>query len=83
VPQLYIVDGTYHRVIDLKIIQSAEVSVTMQVVQQYVSNSLLAVVNAVAADPQQPRLYFLTQKGQNATAFNLTSIDVSQNACAA
>jgi hypothetical protein len=95
VAHLYVVDGLYHRVLDLLVVPPASSgpptatstsatsttggatssgAVTVQLVQQYASASLLAHVKNVVASPKQAQLYLLT-RGQT---LPLLSIDVSQ-----
>ncbi|HEU5228120.1 MAG TPA: Stp1/IreP family PP2C-type Ser/Thr phosphatase [Ktedonobacteraceae bacterium] len=102
-PHLFIVDGMYHRVIDLAIAQTAPVSsatpitsptptaggagggvassgppISMELLQQYTSSSLLASVKGIVVDPKVPQLYLLTQNGSGNTTTNLLTVDVSQ-----
>ena len=99
IPHLFIVDGMYHRVIDLTIAQIATTpaptstpiptqpvgggvaasssSVSMELLQQYTSPSLLATVKSVVADPKDPLLYLLALSGPGNVTANLVTVDVS------
>jgi len=102
-PHLFIVDGMYHRVIDLTMapptpvpsatpttqptsvtggtgggVASSGPPVNMELLQQYTSPSLLALVKGAVADPKAPQLYLLTQNGPDSATANLLKVDVSQ-----
>ena len=87
VSHLYIGDSTNHRVLDLE--QAAPPagtgtgkSITMQLVQQYVSSQELNVVKSLAVDPQGANLNILAQPG-NTSPVNLLSVSTAamQTAC--
>jgi hypothetical protein len=91
-PHLYIVDGLYHRVLDLQMPQavastgtsgtggatssSTGGAMTMELLQQYASLNLLAHVTSIVADPKTAQLSLLTQTATS--PLSLLSIDVSQ-----
>jgi len=91
VPHLYIGDSTNHRVLDLEIPTSsgtstptatgtpASASLTMQLVQQFVSSQFLNAVKSVAVDPLHATVNILAQ---NSSQLNLVSISTgSQGFC--
>jgi hypothetical protein len=88
-PHLYLVDGLYHRVLDLQWLPSSPSSsaatgsatpptsaggVMIRLLAQYSSGRLLAEVKSLVVNPKQAQLSLLTHSGQDA----LLSIDVSQ-----
>jgi hypothetical protein len=84
VPHLYIGDSTNHRVLDLEIPTSsgtstptatstpASASLTMQLVQQFVSSQFLNAVKSVAVDPLGATVNILAQ---NPSQLNLVSVN--------
>lgn len=51
----------------------------MQLDHQYTSTTMLANIQHVVADPQQPTLYLLTHNGQPTVTQNIVAVNVSQN----
>jgi serine/threonine protein phosphatase PrpC len=57
--------------------------VTMRLVQQYASTTLLPATNSLVVDPAGKNLYLLVQNPQNNATLNLLSIQLqAQNSCA-
>ena len=88
VSHLYIGDSTNHRVLDLQEAAPPPAgtgtgkSITMQLVQQYVSSQELNVVKSLAVDPQGANLNILAQPG-NTSPVHLVSVSTApmQTAC--
>ncbi len=88
VSHLYIGDSTNHRVLDLQQATPPPAgtgtgkSITMQLVQQYVSSQELNVVKSLAVDPQGANLNILAQPG-NTSPVHLVSVSTApmQTAC--
>ncbi|HLI89867.1 MAG TPA: Stp1/IreP family PP2C-type Ser/Thr phosphatase [Ktedonobacteraceae bacterium] len=56
--------------------------VTMQLVQQYASATLLPTTNSLVVDPKGANVYLLVQNPQNSATLNLLSIQLqTQNSC--
>ncbi len=56
--------------------------VTMQLVQQYASATLLPTTNSLVVDPKGANVYLLVQNPQNSATLNLLSIQLqTQNTC--
>src|SRR5205823_7439575 len=89
VSHLYIGDSTNHRVLDLEEATPPPTgtgtgkSITMQLVQQYVSSQELNVVKSLAVDPQGANLNILAQPG-NTSPVNLVPVGTApmQPGCA-
>jgi serine/threonine protein kinase len=93
---LYIADGAYHRILDLQEAQASasatptnlgtstgnQGKVTMHLVQQYASTTLLPATNSLIVDPKGANIYLLVQNPQNNPTLNLLSIQLqTQNSC--
>ncbi|HEV2582060.1 MAG TPA: Stp1/IreP family PP2C-type Ser/Thr phosphatase [Ktedonobacteraceae bacterium] len=77
---LYIGDSSNHRVIDLVVASSTGTSVTMKLIQQYVSAQLLNKVESIAVDPGGATMYLLDQV--SAKQISLISVSTAlQSGC--
>ncbi len=64
-------------------VATAGSQVTLHLLAQYTSVTLLTGVKSIVADPKIAELYLLAQNGQNGATLNLVTIDMrQQNTCA-